>query len=192
MAISLTADPIVATADLALVMPNISNADQRNFLINAASDAFLRFTGRTRITSGATEHYEALPPMSVPVLYLRATPIDTGEDVTLTVYNGNDVEAILASDDYTLQASNGRLYLSAYRSVGGDYGRRLKCEYTGGWTTVPGDVQAGAMELIRIIKERLDGRAGVASTSFEGMSTSFETGNLPTSVKDAWQRYRIY
>lgn len=190
MAISLTSDPICAAAYVSDAI-ELDSGDDLNHLINFASAAFLRFTGRERITSGAVQEIVSRPPLEVPVIWLRATPVDTGEDFTVTsLYEGSS-EGELTSSEYALTAASGRLYLPNHTTTGGAWGYQLQIDYTGGFTTVPNDVLGGAIEFMRLAMERAKGRAGVASVSFEGMSQTLETAMISEAVRDAWWPYRV-
>lgn len=191
MAIALTSDPIMTAADVQALVPGLTVTDRVNFLINSVSAAFLKFTGRIAISSAAVEQIEMLPPSPLQYIYLRATPVSAISAVTL-LFEGEE-EVVLASTDYALEsATTGKLVVPDYTVIGRGIGYRLKIEYTGGWTTIPGDVQAAALEAIVYKREKLDGRAGVRSASIEGQSTSYENADLPQSVQDCWRKYRVY
>lgn len=191
MAVTLTSDPIVTEAFVADVFGTSFAGDEVRHYINAASAAFLQFTHRERITKGAVSYEEALPPAAVPIVYLRAAPVDTGEDFTAAIYYEGTLDETLTTDDYELNATTGRMRLEGYAH--GAYGSpyRLKLTYTGGWSTVPYDVQQSALEFIRHAKARAEGRVGVTSESREGFSTSFENTDVPASVANVWQRYGV-
>jgi len=191
VAVSLTTDPIVSIQTVADAMPNLSDDDKIAFLINAASSRFLDYTGRERINSGTVTEVIDRPPRSMPLVWLRATPVDTDEDITITsLYEGEEQET-LSTSDYSLTATTGRLRLPNHSTLGDSWGYQIQVVYTGGWSTVPGAVQQGAMELIRVMRERLEGRAGLQSVAFEGVSQSYEVSSLPQSVADLWQKYRV-
>jgi hypothetical protein len=192
VAVTLTSDPIVTEAFVADLFGSDFAGDKARHYINAASSAFLTFTGRQRITEGAVSYEEPLPPPAVPVLYLRATPVDTAEDFTAEIYYEGDLDETLSTDDYDYNATTGRmrLHYHTHRSYGSPY--RLKLTYTGGWTTVPHEIQQSALEMIQWLRAGAEGRVGVTSESREGFSTSFENTNIPASVRNVWQRYRVY
>lgn len=191
MAVTLTSDPIVTEAAAADVLEYSADSDLVRFLINAASARFLEYTQRTQITliDSALTQYDDLPPPGAPAIWLRATPVSEITSVKL-LHDGSEEETI-SSDDYRLRASDGELYLPYHTGSHPDWGYEIETIYKGGWSTVPGDVQAGAFELMRITKERLAGRAGVQSVGFEGISHSYELSSLPRSVAETWEPYRI-
>jgi hypothetical protein len=160
--------------------------------INAASAAFLRYTGRERITSGELSYEEMLPPPAVPVVYLRATPVDTASTFTVELYYGGDLDETLTTDDYDLNADTGRLKLHSHADRGYGSSYRLKLTYTGGWTSTPDDIKQSACEYIKAAKDRAEGRVGVTSETREGFSTTFENTDIPASVRHVWQRYKVY
>ena len=190
MAISVTTDPIV-TAAYVTDATGLDAEDEIDHLINFASAEFLRFTNRARITSGAVTETVNRPPRDVPVIWLKAAPVDTDETFTILSLFEGETNETLSESDYALNATSGRLYLPNHTSLGGAWGWQLQIDYTGGWTTVPNDVMGGAIEFIRAAHERSKGRAGVRSVSFEGISQNMETAMLPESVADAWWPYRI-
>lgn len=187
MAIALTSDPIISEATVTTMLG--MSGDEARFYINAASQAFLDFTRRQRITSGSVTDDEPLPPKAVPVLYLRAAPVTTVTSVK-TYYEGDEDET-LTTDDYTLNDDTGRMALHGHAIEGRDPNYRIKIVYTGGWTTVPASIQQAALELIRWYKAGAEGRAGVNSESREGFTTAYEVAALPTSVRDVWRRYMV-
>jgi hypothetical protein len=191
MAIALTTDPIISVADVQTLIPGLTVTDRVNFLINSVSAAFMQFTGRLAINSDDVVQIDHLPSSPDNYLYLRATPVTSVDAVTI-LYDGEDDE-VLASTEYTLEsATSGRMVLPNYTVAGRGCGYRVKIEFEGGWATVPGDIQAAALEAIVYKREKLDGRAGMRSASIEGQSTSYEGSDLPQSVQDCWRKYRIY
>ena len=191
MAITLTTDPIILAAD-AEVLLDWEPGPELTLAINSVSARFLKFTGRQRITSGTLVQIEALPPYSVPTVYLRAAPVDTGETFTVEVYEDGASAETLSDSDYDLEDVGGRLLLLGHNGTGPRSTRRLVVSYTGGWSTVPGDVIESAVRLMKLDKQRRDGVSGVQSASYEGVSTTYQTGDIPSDVADAWQAYKVY
>ena len=193
MAITLTTDPIILAAD-AEVLLDWEPGPELTLAINSVSARFLRFTGRQRITSGALVQTEALPPYPVPVVYLRAAPVDTGETFTVEVYQDGASTETLTTSDYDLEDVEGRLMLLGHNGAGPRSTRRLVVSYTGGWSTVPGDVIESAVHFMRLNRRRRDGMVGASSVS-EGSTvtaTTFNIGNIPPEVADVWQAYKVY
>lgn len=190
MAVTLTSDPIVTAQRVADVL-NVSG-DEITHYINAASFAFLRYTGRSAINQQEVTDYLALPPAGAPVVYLRAAPVDTGQDITLQVYYDGSLFDTIGSGEYVLIANTGRLELRENTVRGLGFGYRLHATYTGGWASVPDDIQQSALELIGWYKARAHGGAGVTAEGVEGQTVSYERASLPTSVREVWDRYRIF
>lgn len=192
MAISLTSDPIVAASHVTDAEIGLDTGNQLNHLINFASAAFLRYTNRERITSGSVTETRSLPAPEAPVLWLRATPVDTDQTFTVKLLYEGSEEETLTTSDYGLTAATGELYVPGYGSAGRGWGYQLQIAYTGGWSTVPNDVIGGALELIRLMKSRsADGQAGVRYGGFGNVNQGLETALISESVRDAWQPYRI-
>ena len=190
MAITLTSDPIISAADLATLFAWSATGEETYHAINSVSARFLKYTGRIAINSTADlVQTEALPPRAVPVVYLRATPVTSVTSIATTY--GGAADETLTTDDYELNTTTGRLYLAGHNVCGTDYARRLVATYQGGWTTVPGDIIEAAVEQMRLDKQRRDGSAGASSVSMEGMTTSYQTGDLSQAVAEVWHRYRI-
>jgi hypothetical protein len=193
MAITLTSDPIISAADLATLFGWTATAEETYHAINAASKAFLTFTRRDRITSGAvTAEIHRLPPLGCPKLWLRAAPVNTGQTFTATVYDEGVSDDTLTTSDYILYATTGEVRLLGYSSIGLNDTRDIRFSYTGGFTTVPYDVVEAAVELMKLHKQRREGMAGVTSASREGFSTNYQVKAIPDDIAQAWQPYRIY
>jgi len=193
MAISLTSDPIISAADANTLLGWGTTDEETYSAINAVSARFLQFTGRSRITSGAiAAEIHNLPPYGCPVIWLKAAPVDTGETFTVEMYDDGSLSETIASGDYTLYATTGKLVLPSHGVIRQDYTRDIRVAYTGGWSSVPWDVVEAAVELMRLDKARRDGAIGVQSISREGMSTNYQTAGIPQEVKDAWAPYRIF
>lgn len=191
MAIALTSDPIVTLADLQTVIPGLKNHDRAHALINSASAAFLRFTNRQRITSGELTEVVSLPPSPVNYTYLHAAPVSEVSEIVV-LYNGEEDETLTTADWELENSDTGKLITPNHTVSGRGHGYKLKITYTAGWTTVPGDVQAGAFEVISLTRQRWDGQAGVRYSGMSGANAGLETEALPQSTREAWQRYRIY
>ncbi|HOX27469.1 MAG TPA: hypothetical protein PLL30_17225 [Candidatus Krumholzibacteria bacterium] len=192
MAITLTTDPIV-TEQLVVDIMKWSQ-DEARLAINSVSARFLKYTNRTRITSGAiTLEVYNFPPAGVPVIWLRAAPVTVSESATFAAYTYQDgsADTTLTTSDYTLHTANGKLVLKGLGVTERDDSRDVRVSYTGGWTTVPGDVQESALQLMKLDKQRRDGMVGVTSTSREGTTVSYQGGDLPQSVMEVWRRYQV-
>jgi len=193
MAITLTSDAIITAADAEALL-SWEPGPELTLAINSVSARFLKFTGRQRITSGALVQTEALPPAQVPTVYLRAAPVDTGETFTVEVYQDGASVETLTDSDYDLEDVGGRLFLNGHNSTGNRSTRRLVISYTGGWSTVPGDVVESAVHYMRLNRRRRDGMVGASSVSSDSTATATVSniGNIPPEVADVWQAYKVY
>jgi len=186
MAVSITSDPILSVRDAEDVLA--WNDERKTTLaINSVSARFLQHTNRLRITSGSVTEYKRI--CGVNAFWLRATPVSSVTSVEY--YTLGDLSSTYTSDDYTVNLTNGKLVIHGAIPQNTGQEESLKVVYTGGWSTVPGDIVFSALQLMRLDKKRLDGALGVNSESREGFSTSFESGDLPRAVREVWDRYRI-
>lgn len=184
MSITVTSDPIIS-AQLIMDLLGIQNTDKAAFLINSVSTRFLKYTGRLRITNGAVTEYQAT--QGGAVFWLHATPITAVTSVQALV----DGAVTVTITGYDLDNETGKLALHQ-DLVPGSYGENtLKAVYTAGWTTVPGDVQMSAIQLVRVEYDRMSGRAGYTSEAAEGHSVSYQVDTLPKSVEHVWNQYRF-
>jgi len=186
---ALTTDPIVSEQTVLEMLKGMGGAAARMY-INSVSEQFLRFTGRTRINKGTITERHVAPPPHLPVLWLRAFPIDAV--TTINLYERGELVRAMTNEDYSLNTHTGRFVLMV--PINGYPGPEqvIEATYTGGWETVPGDVVLSALEMVKLQHLRLGGRAGVLSESREGYSASYDASGVPQAVADVWQRYRVY
>jgi len=192
MAISLLPDRIMEPED-ALELFGVSDQKKLYMLLNSLSKQFLRFTGRRRILSGSATEY--LKGNGSDQLWLHASPVDTGSEVTLMITRAEDVigtytltggDLSVITDDYSSSVE-----LTAASLPGPTDPGAIKIEYTGGFTTVPGDVLQGAMLQGRVELRRMDGEVGVTSKSYEGESVRFESNGIVSAVSELWAPYMV-
>jgi len=185
MPITLTSDPIVSEA-VVQEMLGIAG-DEARLLINSASVKFKNYTGRLRIINGAVTEYQRGSGSSK--FWLHATPITALTSVQ--IMSDGAVSETVTSYDY--DAATGRFALHNRSIPLSEDENTLKVVYTAGWAavSVPGDIMEGALELMRVEQDRRKGRAGVKSESMGGHSVTFQTGDLPESVAQAWDPYRF-
>ena len=193
MAVTLTSDPIVEEQLVLDIMK--WSQDEARLAINSVSARFLRYTNRTRITDGAiTLEVYGLPAAGDDVVWLRAAPVTVSESATFTVYVYQDGSAdeTLTTSDYILHVGNGKLVLPGRGTTDRNPATDVRVSYTGGWTTVPWDIQESALQLMKLDKQRRDGMVGISATSREGTSVTYQAGDLPTSVEQVWRRYKVF
>lgn len=191
MAITFTSDPILSLADTKALL-GVSTDLEAALLVNAVSAKFLRFTNRLRINSGSASEWHK---GGTSKFYAHAAPIDTGETVTVSVYSDG-----VAGDTYTLAGGTLQVinsHVDAYVELLGTVPPYVEgvdtvlLSYTGGWDTVPGDIVLGAIDQIRVERERRQGTLGAMSVSQNGQTVQLETSGLIKAVEDAWRPYRI-
>lgn len=188
MAIALTSDPIVTAVDVEAVLITGATDDQLNAAINSVSERFKKYTNRVQINSAEVTEYQR--SLGLGASWLHAAPVDTSS-IAITIYQDGEESETRDETDVTAYAS-GRLYWNSNPPPTSPHEENVKIVYTGGWDTVPGDVQQTAMELVRLDLARLSGQIGAKSVSFEGSSTSYETTDLPQAVREVWDRYRFH
>ncbi len=192
--LELTTDPIVTKSQLLRIIDETKD-EEASMIINAVSDLFLRFTNRRRITEGTIEEWTEGD--GTDRLWLHASPVDEAQDFTITIYSGGEVSETytLAGDDFRVVQSDVDAYVlldsGAFPVPSGGDGANIKLEYTGGWTTVPGAIFAGAIQQARIERLRSDGNLGVVSVSRGGETIRYETSSLIRTVREKWEPYRI-
>jgi hypothetical protein len=142
MAITLTSDPIT-TEDTVYELLRISG-DQARLLINSASESFLMFTNRLRITSATVTEYQR--GTGLGVIYLRAAPV--ASVTSLEYYANGALSDTLTASDYQIDLPTGRIATYTKAPPYSDDERNIKIVYSGGWTAgaLPGDVVYGALE----------------------------------------------
>jgi len=186
MSLQLTSDPIVTEAQAAELLK--VSGDEARMLINSASEKFLAYTNRTQILSAEVTEYQRGQGLSV--FWTRVTPVTA----ITSVQRLSDGDVAETYTEYEYDAPTGRFALYSAVVPFSYAERNLKLVYTAGWTeaNLPGDILAGALELMRYEQTKLvKARAGVKSESLDGHSVTFETGALPEAVRRAWDNYRI-
>jgi hypothetical protein len=184
MAITLTSDPVVAIEDVKAVL-NLNDDITAKILINSVTEKFFKFTGMTRLTSGSVTETLCGDGTSVVWLANHVSAITSMEILT----NG-DVTDTYDSDDYSFDGS-GRISLHSATTPPSSSEENVKVVYTGGWSTIPGDIVMSSLEQMQVERNRLSGRgAGISSESFEGHSISYATDGVAKSVADVWKKYR--
>ena len=188
MSVTLTTDPIVSE-QLVLDVLKMTSTDEVRLAINSVSARFLRYTNRTRITAPSAAVTEWQRGRGLDYFWLHATPV--GVVTSIAIYSNGALSETIAAASYSLNTETGRVYMHGTVAPYTDGEDNIKAVYIGGWTTVPGDIQQSALELMRLDKARLDGRVGVQSEGREGFSASYESGDLPKSVSQVWDAYRF-
>lgn len=191
MAISITTDPIVSLTDTKSIL-GIGDDLEAILLINAVSAKFTRYTNRVRINEGATSEWAQGGRLKV---YCHASPVDTTSDFTISVYQDGEVAETLtlAAGDFRVvnTATDSYVELIEYSPPLIEGLDTLKLDYTGGWSSVPGDIVLAAIDQMRVERERRHGTLGAMSVSQNGQTVQLETSGLIRAVEEAWRPYRF-
>lgn len=185
MAITLTSDAIVAIEDVKKVL-SLNDSLTATILINSVSEKFINYTERTVLNSATVT--ETMRGDGTDVIWL----LNYASSVTSVeiLQNGVVVETY-GSDDFSFDAV-GRISLHSVTTPASTGEENVRVIYTGGWTSIPGDIVMSALEQMRVENNRLSGRgAGVSSESFDGHSVSYSQDGIVSTVKDVWKKYRI-
>jgi len=164
-----------------------------DLLINAASTFAAHYcqrglddNGVSRFISTArTEYYDG---DGSDTLHLKAYPISTVASVYVDPDRDYASGDLLDTDDYVFYAmdgvvkTDGALLSSGHKSI--------KITYTGGYDTVPYDLQNAVKELVTFwYKRNTDKRVGVTSVNVGDKGINYEPG-VPESVLNVLKRYR--
>jgi hypothetical protein len=190
MAITLTTDPIVAIEDVKLILGENDNT-RAALILNSVSAKFLRFTNRLRILSGSVTEY--VRGEDTAQISLHATPVTA--IASIDIYDSGLSQITLASSAYTYYGTDGVVQrFGEPWPAPSDDERNIKVAYTGGWTagSLPGDIVAAALELMRWERQKLDGLVGMESRSAGGQSAQFEVASVVKAVEQAWAPWRIW
>lgn len=198
MAIQLTSDPIISLADSKRLL-SVQDDLQATLAINATTKKFLRFTGRSRINADdTTAIVERLRPVEANRIWLRASPVDVSGGKEITVERIADGQA---QDTYTYTAGELDLvneeewaYVTPIgwaAQVTRDPAQWYRVTYFGGWTSVPGDVIAGALAQAQVELLRAAGKVGMDNLSRKGESVRYDRDSVVTEAEEAWAPYVV-
>jgi hypothetical protein len=166
-----------------------------DLLINAASRLAVDYTGRGMDTNGVsrllstsrTEYYDG---DGTDTLYVKAYPISAVTSIYVDPDRDYTSSDLLDTDDYVYYENDGKICTDGALFTGGR--KSVKVTYTGGYTSVPADLQQAVKELVLFwYKRNTDKRVGGASMSVGDKSISYET-DIPDSVKSTFKRYRYW
>lgn len=167
--------------------------EEVDLMINAASTRAADMSGRgidengysRFLSTSRTEYYDG---DSSDVLMVRAYPLSSVTSLYVDPDRDYGSADLVDTDDYTtyyaegMVKTDGALLSSGHKSI--------KITYTGGYTTVPYDLQLAVKELVMFwYKRNTDKRVGVASVSIGDKSVAYET-DIPKSVMNVFKRYR--
>jgi len=109
-------------------------------IINAVSWFLKEECNRELKAQSLTEYYDSKGGV---ILYLNNPPV-----ASLTLYQdaARDFETAVSSDDYEIDATTGRILLTGTTFISGQH--VVKAVYTGGYSTIPYDLENAAVEMV--------------------------------------------
>ncbi len=179
-----TATTFVLTTQTKGKIPDLSADNILIDEINGVSLAFSKGTHRKLVAQALTEFYDGPGGL---VLYLRNPPISG-----LTLYQDTArafaASTEIVSTDFALYTEEGRIYLTGETFLRDQF--VIKATYTGGYSTVPHDLQRAAVEWITQRYELNDHHAYSTDSRSEdkGGTTRYKHDELD-SVKQAFLDY---
>lgn len=121
-------------------------------------------------------------------LYVKAYPITAVTSLYVDADRDYGSGTEIDTDDYTYYGPEGTIKTDGALFAGGH--KSVKLTYTGGYTTIPDDLQHAVKELVSFwYKRNTDKRVGVTNISIGDKSIGYET-NIPESVLSTFKRYR--
>lgn len=195
--IQMTSDPIISLDDAQRVL-STNDETALTMAINAVSRKFLRHTGRRVIGYDAdTAIVEDVRPEEPHRIWLAASPVVTdgkefqaeavadGEAQQTYLYSEDEIE-VVSCDQYAYITPIGW----AFR-VSRDPSWYVRLTYYGGWSTVPGDVIAGAVAQLHVEIERLGGMVGMSSVSRDRENVQYDRSAVISEAAEAWTPYVV-
>jgi len=185
-------DPLLPQS-LAQKMFDVPDEDDLIVLVTALTSQFLAMTNRVRINSASVTETIRLP-LSTPCLYLHAH-LDTSAAITVKEYTrGALARTYEKTTDFVAEANewSARLDMLASSFAAAGTGAYTTVEYTGGWSSLPGGVLAGAEVQGRVMLKRLKGDAGSRMRSHR-QEKKAETDNrgIVREAADLWRPYVV-
>jgi len=162
-------------------------------LINAASTLAAHTTMRGLDNSDvsrflSTSRTEYFDGDDSDTLYVKAYPITTVTSLYVDPDRDYGSSTLIASDDYSVYNNEGTIKTDGNLLAGGR--KSVKLTYTGGYTTIPADLQNAVKELVMFwYKRNTDKRVGVSNISIGDKSITYEK-DIPESVMSVFKRYR--
>jgi hypothetical protein len=164
-----------------------------DLLINAASRLAVDYTGRGMDNNGVsrllstsrTEYYDG---DGTDTLHLRSYPISAVTSIYVDPDRDYGSSDLLDTDDYVYYENEGKICTDG--SLFSPGRKSIKVTYTGGYTSIPEDLQLAIKELVLFwYKRNTDKRVGVTNISVGDKSMGYEP-NIPESVLSTFKRYR--
>ena len=178
--------PFTVTEAIAGTSGDVEFDDKITDLINAASWYFNDFTRRKLKAQSITEYHDGDHPYQ---LFLNSPPV-TG----LTLYSDADrafgSTTAISSDDYVLYDQRGEVWLTGTSFINDK--RVIKATYTGGYSTIPYDIQEACVTLVEFYYHGLNQQAVNKTTiSNDGGSVTLRE-TIPLEVSNVISRYVRY
>ena len=164
-----------------------------DLLNNAAGNLAASMTGRGIDGNGvsrllSTSRTEYFDGDNSDTLYVKAYPITAVTSLYVDPDRDYGSGTEIDTDDYTYYGPEGTIKTDGALLAGG--WKSIKLTYTGGYTSVPADLQQAVKELVLFwYKRNTDKRVGVTNISVGDKSMGYET-NVPESVMSTFKRYR--
>lgn len=137
------------------------------------------------LSTARTEYYDG---DNTNTLMVKSYPISTVATIYVDTDRGYGSDSLLDADDYVWYAMSGTVKTDETLFTGGN--KSIKITYTGGYTTVPEDLQQAVKELTAFYyKRNTDKRVGVSSVSVGDKNISYET-DVPKASLTVFKRYR--
>ncbi len=167
--------------------------EEVDLIINAASTRAAEMTGRgvdengysRLLSTSRTEYYDG---DGSDTLLLKAYPVTTVSTIYVDTEREYASTDLLDSTDYVWYGMEGTVRTDGALFSSGN--KSVKVTYSGGYSTVPYDLQLAVKELVQFwYKRNTDKRVGVASISVGDKNVSYET-DVPKSVTSIFNRYK--
>jgi hypothetical protein len=167
--------------------------EEVDLIVNAASARAAEMTGRgvdengysRLISTSRTEYYDG---DGTDTLLLKAYPITTVATVYVDPDRDYESTDLLDSGDYVYYGMDGTVKTDGALFSSGN--KSVKITYTGGYTSIPYDLQLAIKELVMFwYKRNTDKRVGVSSISVGDKNVSYEK-DVPQSVLSIFNRYK--
>lgn len=137
------------------------------------------------LSTSRTEYFDG---DNSDTLHVKAYPITAVTSIYVDADRDYGASTEIDSDDYTYYGPEGTIKTDGALFTGGH--KSVKVTYTGGYSTIPADLQQAVKELVAFwYKRNTDKRVGVTNVSVGDKSIGYET-NVPESVLSIFKRYR--
>jgi len=167
--------------------------EEVDLINNAASTRAAEMSGRGVDENGysrllATSRTEYYDGDNSDTLMVRAYPLSSVTSLWIDPDRDYGTDELVDTADYTTYYAQGMVKTDGVPLTSGH--KSVKITYTGGYTTVPYDLQLAVKELTMFwYKRNTDKRVGVASVSVGDKSISYEK-DMPQSVISVFKRYK--